>query len=473
MASYQYQATLSFLLRIASERLYPNSRLLIQHSLSSGFYCSLDPPIPGSGLERLEAELSRLVASDLPIEPREVEKDEAIRVLPPSTQRLLKCLSKDRITIYGCDHRWGYFPIPLLPRTGPVNQFELRPYPPGFILRFPDESGRLPRFEEMPRLFSVFQEAERWAVILGVEDAGQLNELLARNQGADLIKIAEALCEKRVAQLADRISNQTFRPRLILIAGPSASGKSTLARRLYIQLRVLGLKPLILSTDDYFRDRDEISDPTLFESISALNQDLFNHQLTRLLEGEEVELPRFDFATGRSTSSGVKVRLGPDDPIICEGLHALNDELTPTIPRHLKFKVYASALTQLNLDDYNRVSTADTRLLRRLIRDHRFRGYPAEETLSRWPRVRSAEEEKIFSFQETADEIFNSALIYELSVLKGMAEPLLAGIAPDSPRYPEAQRLLTFLDHFLPLSPYGIPPTSILREFIGGSSFRY
>lgn len=470
MASYQYQATLSFLLRIASERLYPQSRLVIQHSLGSGFYCTLDPSIP---VERLERELSRLVASDLPIEPREVEKGEAIQVLPPSTQRLLKHLSRDRLTIYRCDHHWGYFPIPLLPRTSLVNQFELRPYPPGFILRFPDESDRIPRFEEMPKLFSVFQEAERWAVILGVEDAGQLNELLAQNQGADLIKIAEALCEKRVAQLADHISNQTFRPRLILIAGPSASGKSTLARRLYIQLRVLGLRPLVLSTDDYFKDREEISDPAQFESISALNQELFNLQLTRLLEGEEVELPRFDFATGRSTSSGVKIRLGPDDPIICEGLHALNDELTPAIPHHLKFKIYASALTQLNLDDYNRVSTADTRLLRRLIRDYRFRNCPAEETLIRWPLVRSAEEERIFPFQETADEIFNSALIYELSILKGMAGPLLAGIAPGSPGYPEAQRLLTLLDHLLPLSPYGVPPTSVIREFIGGSSFRY
>jgi uridine kinase len=409
----------------------------------------------------------------LPIRSQEVLKEEAIPILPLSTARLLRWLPRHRITIYGCDDSWGYFPVPLLSRTGQAAGFELMPYPPGFLLRFPDDSGKLPKFRKMPKLFSVFQEAEHWAEILEVEDVGHLNEQLIQNQGPELMKIAEALHEKRVAQLADRIASLKIRPRLVLIAGPSASGKSTLARRLYLQLRVLGLKPLVLSTDDYFKDRVELKDPVRFESLDALDLGLFNQQLNELLGGKEVELPKFDFSSGRGLSSRKRVRLGPDDPLICEGLHALNDELTSGIPAHLKFKLYASALTQLNLDDYNRISTADTRLLRRLIRDHRFRGYPAEETLSRWPRVREGEEANIFPFQEAADEIFNSSLIYELSVLKSLAEPLLAKIPPTSAQYPEAQRLRSFLDHFLPLSSFGIPPTSIIREFIGGSSFGY
>ncbi|MGE5599263.1 MAG: nucleoside kinase, partial [Bacteroidota bacterium] len=372
------------------------------------------------------------------------------------------------------DYFYGY----TVPSTGYLKVFGLRPYPPGFILQFPhpESPAALPAFADQPKLARIYREFERWGEILGIADAGALNDLIAGGQGPDLIRVSEALHEKKVALVADMIQCNRERVKVVLIAGPSSSGKTTFIQRLSIQLRVLGLLPVAISLDDYFvsRDRTPLGQDGKpdFEALAAIDLEYFNRQLQELIQGRAVLAPRYDFIRGERAADGRQLVLdGERGIILVEGIHGLNESLTPAIPREQKFKVYVSALTQLNLDRHNRIPTTDSRIIRRIVRDHRFRGHDALQTIRLWPSVRRGENRDIFPYQEEADVMFNSALPYELAVLKRFAEPLLAEVGPDAEEHSEAKRLLKFLSYFLPLDPCEVPGNSILREFIGESCF--
>jgi uridine kinase len=368
---------------------------------------------------------------------------------------------------------------PLLPHTGMLATFQIRDNPPGFLLRYPpwNRPGALDPFEENPVLLSIYREYKDWGKILGVTCVGHLNDLIAGRRVREFIQVAEALQDKKIAQIADHLNERRDVVRVILIAGPSSSGKTTFSKKLAIQLRVLGRNPVMISQDDYFLPReltpkDEEGNPD-FEALQALDVALLNEQLIRLLGGEEVAVPRFDFHSGQRKAEGVPLRLPARAVLILEGIHCLNDALTPAVSAGQKYKIYISALTQLNLDDHNRISTTDNRLLRRLVRDHQFRGHAARETLTMWQSVRNGENRNIFPFQNKVDAAFNSALDYELAVLKVYAEPLLKTIKPDQEQFDEALRLLSFLDNFAPIPPGWVPDYSLLREFIGESAFKY
>jgi uridine kinase len=365
----------------------------------------------------------------------------------------------------------------MTPRTGYLKCFGLKFYLPGFILRYPQKESptTLPTFVEQRKLANVYYEFEHWGKVLEIEDVASLNTQINSGRTGELIRIAEALHEKKLAQLADEITKDRGRVRVILIAGPSSSGKTTFAQRLCIQLRVNGLRPIAIGTDDYFVDRehtpvDEKGEPD-FEALEALDLELFNQHLIRLIQGEEVEIPIFNFQTGTREPKGEIISAKDDQPIIIEGIHGLNERLTSEIPKDRKFKIYISALTQLNVDNHNRIPTTDNRLLRRIVRDNQFRSHDAKATIRQWPSVRRGEERNIFPFQEDADAMFNSALAYELAILKRYAEPLLRAISKDDPEFPEAKRLLKFLSYILPMEDSDVPLNSILREFIGASCF--
>ena len=333
----------------------------------------------------------------------------------------------------------------------------------------------LPEFKEQKKLFNIFHEYKRWGHILGVDNVGDLNGLLDAGQVSDLIRISEALQEKKIAQIADMIAYSKTDRRIVLISGPSSSGKTTFAHRLSIQLRVNGLKPVTISLDDYFVDRDDTPKDEKgefdFEALEAIDLRLFNRHLGELINGCEIEIPAFNFTKGIREPLGKKMRLSDNSVIVIEGIHGLNERLTEEIPKRNKFKIYVSALTSMNIDDHNRIPTTDTRIIRRIVRDYRFRGISAVENIKRWPSVRRGEERNIFPFQESADIMFNSFMMVELGVLKGYAEPLLNAIDPTLPEYSEAKRLVEFLSYFLPIDCREIPLNSIIREFIGGSCF--
>jgi uridine kinase len=362
----------------------------------------------------------------------------------------------------------------MVPSTGYLTLFALRSYPPGFILQFPRNEPvmQLQPFADYPKLVGVFREYAEWLALMGINDTGALNEAIASARVREVVLVAEALHEQRIARIAADIAERRGRVRLVLIAGPSSSGKTTCSKRLSIQLLANGLRPFALEMDNYFLDRDKTprdeSGEYDFESLGALDLELFNEQLLHLLEGEQVVLPHYDFKTGKQ-GTGSTVRLRPDHVVIVEGIHGLNPDLVRQVPADLVFRVYVSALTQLNIDKHNRVPTTDTRLIRRLVRDATQRGYSAEQTITRWESVRRGEKQWIFPFQEHADVMFNSSLVYELSVLKPFAEPLLLQVKPRTDAYAEAKRLLAFLDWFEPLTPDLVPDNSILREFVGGS----
>ncbi|MDZ4199956.1 MAG: nucleoside kinase, partial [Kiritimatiellia bacterium] len=363
--------------------------------------------------------------------------------------------------------------------AGAISHFSLLPYPPGFVLQFADrERASEPApFDPQPHLFQIFKEHKEWGRILGLRTVGDLNRAISEREFFDVVRIAEAFHEKKIAKIADQIADQRESLRWLLIAGPSSSGKTTFSKRLTIQLRVNGLRPRMISVDDYFVDRtrtprDEKGDPD-YEHIETVDLDLFNQHLAALDRGEEVELPSYNFGTGQREFRGNRMKLDPDQLVIVEGIHCLNPRLTESVPVEHKLRIYISALTQLNLDYHNRVATTDNRLLRRMVRDHMFRGNSAAMTLSMWPSVRRGERTWIFPYQKDADIAFNSALDYELAVLKPFAEPLLREIKPDQAEYADARRLMAFLDYF-PAAPFTpVPPTSLLREFIGRSGFRY
>jgi uridine kinase len=478
-----HQESLIFMLTMATKRAFPEARLVVEHSTSKGFYCTLRMTriMEKRDVELLEAEMLGLMVDDIPIRMKKVtcEKVEDICKDNNNTSKLslLKYADKKNYIIHQCGDFSDWVRGPLVPSTGSLASFELRYYPPGFILRFPTPESfpELPPFVEQPKLFLVFHHYEEWAEALGISDIGQLNHLITTGKDLELINVAEALHEKAIAKISDRIAATPILPRIVLIAGPSSAGKTTFAKRLAVHLRVNGLRPLPLSVDDYFLDRshtplDADGRPD-FEGIEAIDLDFFNQQLVLLLEGKRVDRPRFDFEKGRRYFDGTTMTLEPNEILVVEGIHALNPGLTSAVPKHLKFKIYVSALTQLNYHDQRMVSTSDTRMLRRMLRDYRYRDHTPTQTLTRWTSVRKGEERNVFPYQESADEMFNSALIYEIAVMRSRALKLLRTVRTKGLRS-EAERMIALLELVVPMDDAGVPPASILREFIGGSVFR-
>ncbi|MFW5806105.1 MAG: nucleoside kinase [Spirochaetota bacterium] len=480
-----YRRSLCFLLAMAAQEICPERHLVIGHSLGNGYYYRFDDdaPIVDEVLVRLEERMHEIVREDHPIVRRLVSYTDALEYFEQhdmeDTAQLLKHRNDAKIPVYTCGDTMDISHGPLVPSTGALPYFELAKYPPGFILRFPrdDDPYHLGPFEASPILFSVYQEYKQWGKILNVSSVGKLNDLTASGGILDFIRVAEALQNKKIAEIADRVHKRRASARIVLIAGPSSSGKTTFAKKLSIQLTVLGFKPVAIGLDDYFVPREQTpldeEGNYDFEHIEAIDIALLNRHLEELLAGKEIELPRFSFKTGTRSPSGRYISLPDRGVLIMEGIHGLNDRLTPRIEAAKKFKVYVSALTQLNLDDHNRISTTDNRLIRRLVRDHKFRGHSALETLHMWPSVRRGENRNIFPFQDSADVAFNSALDYELGVLRNHALPLLDDVKPFHDVYHEAVRLLSFLENFTPIPERNVPETSILREFVGDSGFSY
>ena len=482
-----YRRSVSFLLAKTVKELFPTARFAVEHSLGAGFHCSFEldgkPGITAQQLEAVDHRMRELVKMDIPIERRRVAFTEAVRQFEAEQQtdkyNLLRYRNPPKITMYRCENFSDLAHGPLAAGTGALALFKLVPHHPGLMVMFPerDKPHEVPEFEPQPHLFQIFKEHKEWGRILGVNTVGRLNEIIAKGEIGDFIKIAEAFHEKKIARIADHINEHRNKIKWILIAGPSSSGKTTFAKRLAVQLRVNGLRPVTISVDNYFvsRDqtpRDEDGQPD-FENIETLDLKLLNGDLAKLDRGETVDMPWFNFEKGEREYRGEKMHIEPDQMVIVEGIHGLNPRMTEAVPPDHKFKIYISALTQLNLDSNNRVSTTDNRLVRRLVRDHNYRSNPALKTLNMWPSVRRGEKKWIFPFQQEANIAFNSALDYELAVLKLHVEPLLAEVKPSHPQYAEARRLQDFLSSFLGLSDRHVPPTSLLREFIGRSSFNY
>ncbi len=484
-----YRRSLSFLLAKTVKELFPLARFSLEHSMGPGLYCSFFTNqddvhgITPEQLTALETRMRAVVAENLPIERRKLAFTDAVRELEAEGQvhklNLLKYRNPPRVVMHGCD---GYTDLahgPLVPATGVLGTFALVHRPPGFVLQAPERQTPLqvPPFEDQPHLFQIYQEHKQWGRILGVNTIGRLNELTASGEIREFIMISESLHEKKCGQIADRIAARRAEARVVLIAGPSSAGKTTFAKKLALHLKINGLRPFTVSTDDYFlgpehTPRDE-SGELDFEHIEAVDIAQFNADLLKLIEGQAVALPRFNFTTRQREYHGERVKIEPDQIVIVEGIHGLNPRLTQMIPPERTFRIYISALTQLSVDHTNRISTTDNRLIRRMVRDHRFRSHSAIETLQRWPSVRSGEKRWIFPFQREADATFNSALDYELAVLKPLVEPLLLQVKPSDPAYAESRRLTEFLLNFLPAPDYVVPRTSILREYIGGSGFHY
>lgn len=476
----RYQSTLSLVLCSAVATLYPKRRLRIDHSMSKGFYCTVEPKLDAQAVKKIEARMQKIIGEDLPIQQADFPVTKAIDLFENMGQsdkvNLLKNTRKQRVTVYSLQDHYDMYAVAPLDSTGQAPLFALRSFPPGFILIFPawQDRSRLPEFTPQPRLARIFNEYTDWVRILGINDVGPLNHAIKTGGGPQIIKIVEALHEKKIANIADRIVRSGRR--IVLIAGPSSAGKTTFTKRLAIQLIVNGLMPLVISTDDYFyphsrTPRDE-SGALDFETIGGVDIPLLNEHLLRILDGQAIETPKFNFVTGRRVK-GTKIDAARHDITLLEGIHSLNDALTCKVDPGLKFKIYVSALTQLNIDDHNRISTTDTRMIRRVVRDTYFRGYHVEKVLRLWTRVRRGEEKNVYPFQEQADEMFNSALIYEPAVLNRYCVPILKRVRKSTPEYAEAIRLHDFLGLFYDLQDRDVPSNSILREFIGGSSFRY
>jgi uridine kinase len=477
-----YVRTLQFVLIKAVLELYPEAQITIEHALSKGLFGEIhkNKPLTCEDVGNIKIKMQEIIDKDLPIRKVEMSKEEAIQIFSGYNMRdklrLLKNVSVDKVKLYELDGRYDYFYGSMAYSTGVLKCFDLMCYEPGFILRYPAENNPtvIPDFIEYPKLAKIFYETEQWGNILGVGDVGSLNEKVENGDILNIVHVAEALHEKKIAYIADMIHERKG-TKLVLIAGPSSSGKTTFARRLGIQLRVNGFLPIPISLDDYFVDREKTPKDEYgeydFESIYALDLDLFNEHLEALLKGEEVEIPAFNFKKGKREWNGEKIKLPENGILIVEGIHGLNEMLTSSIPKENKFKIYISALTQLNVDNHNRIATTDVRIIRRMVRDFLSRGYGAEQTLKMWPSIRRGEEKNIFVFQEEADVMFNSTLVYELCVLKKYALEELAKITADSPVYYEALRLKSFLNFFKEIDANMAPDNSILREFVGGSIF--
>ena len=483
-----YQRTISFILQKAVRELFPDRTLYIRHSLgASGFYCEISGfgPIPAEHLDAIKARMRGIIDRDLPIQGVKMLTDTARKIYEGfgMADKIALLDSRPRLysKIYTIDSLPGYFYGALTPSTGYTPQFDLHPYYNGFFIALPlrTDPTRLHQSVHQEKMFDVFHQYQSWVEIMGVPTVGQLNSKVLAGDASELIKIAEAFHENKLAQVAGCVAeaNRERGVRLVLISGPSSSGKTTFAKRLGIQLRVLGLNPVLISLDDYFVDREKTprdeNGEYDYEALEAIDLEQFNDHLKRLERGESVDIPRYDFISGTRQWHDNPLQLDERSVLIVEGIHGLNPALTPGVPESRKFKIYVSCFTSVALDNVSRIATSDNRLLRRLTRDYRTRGNDALSTLARWESVRRGEEKHIFPYQENADVMFNSSLFYEISVLRRFAEPILREVPDTVPEYGEAKRMLKFLDNFIPISPEEIPPTSLLREFIGGSSFKY
>ncbi|WP_410076461.1 nucleoside kinase [Alistipes putredinis] len=483
-----YQRTISFILQKAVRELFPDRTLYIRHSLgASGFYCEISGfgPIPAEHLDAIKARMRGIIDRDLPIQGVKMLTDTARKIYEGfgMADKIALLDSRPRLysKIYTIDSLPGYFYGALTPSTGYTPQFDLHPYYNGFFIALPlrTDPTRLHQSVHQEKMFDVFHQYQSWVEIMGVPTVGQLNSKVLAGDASELIKIAEAFHENKLAQVAGCVAeaNRERGVRLVLISGPSSSGKTTFAKRLGVQLRVLGLNPVLISLDDYFVDREKTprdeNGEYDYEALEAIDLEQFNDHLKRLERGESVDIPRYDFISGTRQWHDNPLQLDERSVLIVEGIHGLNPALTPGVPESRKFKIYVSCFTSVALDNVSRIATSDNRLLRRLTRDYRTRGNDALSTLARWESVRRGEEKHIFPYQENADVMFNSSLFYEISVLRRFAEPILREVPDTVPEYGEAKRMLKFLDNFIPISPEEIPPTSLLREFIGGSSFKY
>ncbi len=454
----------------------------VMYSLSKGYYCEVDGDlqVTRDELYQVKTRMTEIIKAAMPFEKHVISTNEAMEFFHKhrmyDKERLFKFRRSSRVNVYRLNKFEDYFYGYMVPNTGYLKYFELHAYDEGFVLQMPvkEEPRRVPKFCPQEKVFSVLKESSKWGELLEIGAVGALNENISKGKIGEIMLVQEALQEQKIAEIAKQLAN---RPdvKFIMIAGPSSSGKTTFSHRLSVQLRACGLHPHPIAVDNYFVNRednpkDENGDYD-FEALQAIDINLFNQDMGRLLKGEEVEIPSFNFKTGQRQYKGDTLKLGPDDILVIEGIHCLNDELSFSLPKESKFKIYISALTQLNVDEHNRISTTDCRLIRRIVRDARTRGATAEETLARWQSVRAGEEKNIFPYQEEADVMFNSALIYELAVLKQYVEPLLFGIPVDSPYYTEAKRMLKFMDYILGVSCDIVPANSLLREFIGGGCF--
>lgn len=477
-----YVRGLIFVMTKAFEQLYPEKRITINYSLGHSLYCenSDNSEITQEEIENVKNKMKEIVENDIEFVKSELPVEDAKKLYARSKRSdkigILENRMKSYVSLYSCGSTVNYF-YGIMPfSTGYMKYFELIKYEKGILLVYPRRSNptEISKVKETKKLYATFDEYDKLHKILGVGNIAELNNWVKSGKISDLIRISEALHEKKIANIADMIAADKRR-RLILIAGPSSSGKTTFAQRLSIQLRVNGITSVALSMDNYFVNRvdtprDENGNYN-FECLEAIDLRLFNEQLSALLNGEEVNLPTFDFITGERTYLGNTAKLEENQVLIVEGIHGLNEKLTESIEREKKFKIYISALTALNIDDYNRVSTSDSRLLRRTLRDSQFRSHSADATIKMWPSVRNGEEKYIFPYQEDADVMFNSSLVYETAVIKNYVEPALAVVTPDMPEYSEAKRLYEFLSYFLPISIDDVPTNSILREFVGGGCF--
>jgi uridine kinase len=486
-----YVRSLSFLLYKATQDVFPGSKLFIEHSLSRGYYCNLkkkgNEPLTDDDVEHIRNRMQEIVDLDMPFRRTEATNEEAIRVFSErgfsDKVKLLETSGQIYSDYYTLGDTVDYYYGPLVPSAGYLQVWGLERYEDGLLLRVPDWYNPLKVAEKMPqpKTFEMFAEKTRWDIIMRLSNAGDVNKAVMRGHASELIQVSEALQEKKIVQIAEEIDHRFHREkdpvRLVLITGPSSSGKTTFCKRLSIQLLACGLRPVSFSTDDYFVNR--VDTPKLpngdydFDNIETVEYALLEDHLLRLMNGERVEIPEYNFVTGKREYNGKKLKLGSDTVLIIEGIHALNPLLTKKIPDSLKYKVFISALTSISLDDHNWIPTRDNRLLRRIIRDYNKGAFTAQQTIAQWKNVLESEDQWISPFQETADVMFNSALNIEFAVLRPHAEIILASVPKNCPEYSDAHRLLKFIRYFIPISDTEIPPTSIMREFVGGSSFKY
>ena len=486
-----YVRSLCFVLYKAVSDVFPGSKLFIEHPLARGYYCNFKKrtgePLSDADIARICQRMQEVIDADMPFRRVEATTEEAVRVFRDrgfsDKVKLLETSGQVYTDYYMLGDTVDYYYGPLVPSAGYLKVWGLERYQDGLLLRVPDKHNPLVLAErvEQPRTFEVFAEKVRWDIIMHLSNAGDVNKAILNGYASELIQVSEALQEKKIVKIAEEIEARFHREqnpiRLVLITGPSSSGKSTFCKRLSVQLLACGLRPLSFSTDDYFVNR--VDTPKLpngqydFDNIETVDYKLLGNHLSRLMEGETVEVPEYNFVTGKREFNGKKLRLSGDSVLIIEGIHALNPLLTNEVPEELKYKIYISALTSISLDDHNWIPTQDNRLLRRIIRDYNKGAFSARETISQWKSVCEAEDQWIFPFQETADVMFNSALNIEFAVLRTHAEVILASVPKNCPEYAEAHRLLRFLHYFIPISDKEIPPTSIMREFVGGSSFKY
>ena len=483
-----YARSLCFVLYKAVSDVFPGSRLFVEHPLSRGYYCNFrkkeDEPLKDGDVECICQRMQEIIDADMQFRRIEATLEEAVRVFTErgftDKVKLLETSGQVYTYYYTLGDTVDYYYGPLVPSAGYLKVWELERYHNGLLLRMPDKQNPqlLAEKVDQPRTFEVFAEKVRWDIIMHLSNAGDVNKAILKGYASELIQVSEALQEKKIVQIAEEIFSRYHQGvRLVLITGPSSSGKSTFCKRLSVQLLACGLRPLSFSTDDYFVNR--IDTPKLpngqydFDNIETVDYHLLCDHLSRLMKGEEVEVPEYNFVTGKREYNGKRLRLSDDRVLIIEGIHALNPLLTKDVPDVLKYKVYISALTSISLDNHNWIPTQDNRLLRRIIRDYNKGAYSAQETISQWKSVCEAEDQWIFPFQETADVMFNSALNIEFAVLRTHAEVILSSVPKNCPEYAEAHRLLKFIHYFIPISDKEIPPTSIMREFVGGSSFKY